>query len=596
MPARARGAGAASGTPRAWSACASCWPARWARSSSATRCWCRSRPLLLLSGGGGSLDGSFAIAVPMWLAAHQIPVEVEGRPLGVLPLLPTVVVVVVVAARRRLVGATAGRPDPARRGPGRRRSGRCGRGRRGAGRRAAARRRLGDHAVGVDGRRPGCWPGSPPERACCGSAGCRRVDACAARLAARRAARGARAARGRAAGCPGRSSWCWALACRAGAVADSFAGLAPGRGRRARACCCSPSATCRTRWSRAWPGSLGPGFAVGAAEYGPFGTEAGPLPPFPLFAAVPPEPVPGWAAVVLVLPVAAGVVAGLVCRRALGADAPLRERVSAAAAGAGATAAGAGIVAAVAGGSLAGGPYDPVYLSPIGVLVTAFFLLGVPATIAAVGVDELLGRPPSARRPAGDRTRAPSRREGASARGERGEGKGRPERSGTGSGRDRADRERADRERAEQGRAEQGRADRDRSGTRPSGTAARSRRAPGRTSPAVAPGPSATARPVPDAGRRTAPGRRRSAPPRPVTSRTARSARSARGRGPRPDDAGRPGPPRARRRATRPRTVGDLVAQQESVREADAPAGRKPDAGPSDTDGGHSDAGDTADR
>jgi len=53
----------------------------------------------LLTGTGGvpvTADGVLAAAVPMWLAAHQIPIALDGRPLGVLPLLPTIVVVVMV--------------------------------------------------------------------------------------------------------------------------------------------------------------------------------------------------------------------------------------------------------------------------------------------------------------------------------------------------------------------------------------------------------------------------------------------------------------------------------------------------------------------
>ena len=56
-----------------------------------------------------SLDGAFAAAIPLWLAAHQIPLALGGQPLTVLPLLPTLLVVGVVAigagwAVRRLGG------------------------------------------------------------------------------------------------------------------------------------------------------------------------------------------------------------------------------------------------------------------------------------------------------------------------------------------------------------------------------------------------------------------------------------------------------------------------------------------------------------
>lgn len=65
--------------------------------------------VVLTAGGGMSLDGAFAGAIPLWLAAHQIPLVLEGRPLSVLPLAPTAVVAAVVAvgagwAVRRLGG------------------------------------------------------------------------------------------------------------------------------------------------------------------------------------------------------------------------------------------------------------------------------------------------------------------------------------------------------------------------------------------------------------------------------------------------------------------------------------------------------------
>ena len=58
---------------------------------------------------GMPLDAAFAAAIPLWLAAHQIPLVIEGQPFGVLPLMPTVGVVAVVAigarwAARRLGG------------------------------------------------------------------------------------------------------------------------------------------------------------------------------------------------------------------------------------------------------------------------------------------------------------------------------------------------------------------------------------------------------------------------------------------------------------------------------------------------------------
>ena len=45
--------------------------------------------------------GAFAAAIPLWLAAHQIPLAFGGQPLSVLPLLPTVAVLWITQAGAR---------------------------------------------------------------------------------------------------------------------------------------------------------------------------------------------------------------------------------------------------------------------------------------------------------------------------------------------------------------------------------------------------------------------------------------------------------------------------------------------------------------
>jgi hypothetical protein len=61
---------------------------------------------------------------------------------------------------------------------------------------------------------------------------------------------------------------------------------------------------------------VGPGFAVGAGTaVSPFGADLGAVPAVPLLAALPQEPGPGWAPLVLLVPVAAGVLAGLLAHR-----------------------------------------------------------------------------------------------------------------------------------------------------------------------------------------------------------------------------------------------------------------------------------------
>ncbi|GGA63303.1 hypothetical protein GCM10011490_12380 [Pseudoclavibacter endophyticus] len=71
-------------------------------------------------------------------------------------------------------------------------------------------------------------------------------------------------------------------------------------------------------WAVSW--MLGPGFAIGdGSSIAPIATNVGPLPLVPLLGAVP-EGIPPFAIVLVVLPVAIGVLAGLAMRLAPGAD------------------------------------------------------------------------------------------------------------------------------------------------------------------------------------------------------------------------------------------------------------------------------------
>ncbi len=61
---------------------------------------------------------------------------------------------------------------------------------------------------------------------------------------------------------------------------------------------------------------VGPGFAVGAGTtVSPFGVDLGGVPAVPLLAALPQEPGPGWAPLVLLVPMGAGVLAGVLAHR-----------------------------------------------------------------------------------------------------------------------------------------------------------------------------------------------------------------------------------------------------------------------------------------
>jgi hypothetical protein len=101
---------------------------------------------------------------------------------------------------------------------------------------------------------------------------------------------------------------------------------------------------------------------------------------FPLLAALPGGTPPVWALCAFVLPMGAGVLGGLAARRA----ATLRHRFGAALGTAGLTAGTVGVLAVLAGGRLATGPFDPVRL-PVELLVPAVLLwVGVPIMLIAV--------------------------------------------------------------------------------------------------------------------------------------------------------------------------------------------------------------------
>jgi hypothetical protein len=124
---------------------------------------------------------------------------------------------------------------------------------------------------------------------------------------------------------------------------------------------------------------LGPGLSVGAVTVSPVRFVGGPLPDVPLFAAFPERP-SGWAPLVLVVPAAVGALVGWRCRRvARGPLARLRTVTIAAAV----VAAGGFLLAAVSGGRLGAGPFDPVSL-PAGLLaLVAFGWVAVPGALVA---------------------------------------------------------------------------------------------------------------------------------------------------------------------------------------------------------------------
>lgn len=132
--------------------------------------------------------------------------------------------------------------------------------------------------------------------------------------------------------------------------------------------------------------SLGPGFVVGTETViAPGGVELGLLPAFPALGALPAH-VPGsltWA--VLLGPVVAGIVAGVLVYRRLGSAGEPMSVVVLAAGGAGAASAlGMSVLAALSGGAVGAIRLSQVGPVPWEVAAMTFVAVGIPAMIVAV--------------------------------------------------------------------------------------------------------------------------------------------------------------------------------------------------------------------
>jgi hypothetical protein len=334
--------------------------------------------VVVTAGDGLSVDGAFAAAIPLWLAAHQIPLELAGQPLGVLPLLPTAVLFAVVAL--------------------------------GAG---WALRRLGGRFRTDGGPVLASITGAHAAVAVLGSALLPRAAEVAAQpwaaMVGAGLLAGAAALTGmwRSCGLPPewRSAPAWlqvgaryGVAAWAGLVAvaavllvvglvlgasrmeDAYRALAPGFGDglgiTLLALAYLPNALVA---ALSW--GVGAGFSVGSATVSPFGTVPGVPSSFPLLAALPTGVPPFWAPAVLVLPALVGVLVGIGGRRTLSVPA---DRVRAAVLAAVIATLGAAVLALLAGGRLAAGPYDPVRF-PVELVAPATLLwIGGPASVVAL--------------------------------------------------------------------------------------------------------------------------------------------------------------------------------------------------------------------
>jgi hypothetical protein len=122
--------------------------------------------------------------------------------------------------------------------------------------------------------------------------------------------------------------------------------------------------------------AVGPGFGIGTVTVSQWSFHGGPVPAVPVLAPLPVTPASWWA-FVLLLPVAVGVLVGLACR-----EMPrVGDRMRAVAVAALVAAVTWLVLAALAGGGLAGGPFDPVTVPAGSLAVAAFLLVGVPGAV-----------------------------------------------------------------------------------------------------------------------------------------------------------------------------------------------------------------------
>jgi hypothetical protein len=334
--------------------------------------------VIFTAGGAVSIDGAFAAAIPLWLAAHQIPLLLEGQPLSVLPLLPTAGIAAVIALGagwtvRRLgcrprhdAGAVLAAVSGAH----------------------AAVAVLGSallpRAAEVAVAPWSAMVGGGLVSGLAAAAGVLRACGLPADAAARLPEWLRPAMRGTAVAVTGlafvgSAVLLTGLVVQAGAVASAYSRLAPGFGAAVGvtflAIAYLPNAVVG---GLSW--ALGPGITVGAATASPFVTNSAAPSSFPLLAAMPSGVPPVWVLTVFLLPIGVGLLAGLTSRRA----APDGYQFSAALATAVATAALTGLLAFLTGGRLATGPFDPVRL-PVELLVPAVLLwVGVPIMLVAV--------------------------------------------------------------------------------------------------------------------------------------------------------------------------------------------------------------------
>lgn len=330
------------------------------------------------AGDGLSFDGAFAAAIPLWLAAHQIPLVLAGQPFSVLPLLPTAVLFAVVAlgagwALRRLGGRFRHDGGPVLVGT--------------AGAHAAVAvlgSALLPRAAEVAAQP---WAAMVGAGLLAGSAALiGMLRSCGLppewRAAPAWLRVGIRAGALALAGLAAVASVLLVVALVTGAhrVVAAYGVLAPtfgdGLGVTLLGLAYLPNAAVG---GLSW--AVGAGFTVGTATISPFDAKPGVPSSFPLLAALPTGVPPVWAPAVLAFPVLLGTLVGLSVRRALPVPA---DRIRATVVAGLVAASGATLLALLAGGRLAAGPYDPVRFPPELIAPATLLWIGGIAAVVVI--------------------------------------------------------------------------------------------------------------------------------------------------------------------------------------------------------------------
>ncbi len=340
--------------------------------------------MLAAAGGGDSSVAGVAQAGAVgWLAAHHISLSIDGAPLGVLPLLPTLLLGALVARGAAGVALRSGMHQPVDAG-------------------WVAGTIAGTHGVLGAFLALAVTPATVTADPGLAALGCALVAGVAAGLGLARPCGLLPAALRQAPDWvrPGLVAGLWGLAVLlaaglatvlialvasapevaqlSGSDAGSVLGLA------VLSVAYLPNAAIA---GLSW--LAGPGLSIGALSASPISVHAGPLPAVPLLAALPQGPAQPWWGVVLAVPLLVGAAVGRRCAAA-GPDLPLRLRVLGVAAVV--IALGSAVLGALAGGRLGAAAFDPVDV-PFGTLAVVVLV----ATLLGGCAATLLSSAPAAR-------------------------------------------------------------------------------------------------------------------------------------------------------------------------------------------------------